>query len=140
MIKQYFVWTKGEDSEKLLSTHFKAGEFECPCSSCNGKEQRISVELVEDLEWLRTRLGQPIRITSGYRCERYQLHLGEIGYPTALKSQHPLGEAVDVTTFSAHLERLYELAKERFMAIGKALTWLHLDERRDKVRQWKYTA
>jgi hypothetical protein len=68
--------------------HFKAIDFICKC--CN--QLLIDKELLLSLEWMRELLETtPIRITSGYRCEKHNFEVsGRTG------GDHPLGYAVDV--------------------------------------------
>jgi hypothetical protein len=79
-----------------VSDNFVAGEFRCrgaeleqPCS-CHGA---ISVhpDLVAALQiW---RANEPIIITSGFRCDTWNAHIG--GHP---RSYHRLGYAADCTS------------------------------------------
>lgn len=120
-----------------LSEHFNGREFECPCGACT--LQVVQPGLIEKLEALRVALGQPIRVTSGFRCQAHQASLRERGYPTAKGvSQHELGGAADLTCEPAHIERLKRLACDHFKAVGVAETWLHVDVRQDQTRRWEY--
>ena len=121
-------------------SHFTDREFACPCG-CTAK---VSPLLVARLDVLRERLGHPIRVTSGARCQAHQDKLKAEGYPTATKSPHvpgnydPYGLAADISTDAAHFERLRELALGLFPCVGIAKTWLHVDIRADKRRSWFY--
>lgn len=70
-----------------LSPHFKGAELICP--HCGAGV--IAYELVLMLEKLRARVGEPLRINSGYRCPEHNRAVG--GRPD---SYHLLGVAVDV--------------------------------------------
>jgi len=71
-----------------LSKNFTDSEFACPC--CNGGI--VSEILIDKLQQLRDKIGEPIFITSGYRCKAYNKKID--GYS---KSPHLLGKAVDIT-------------------------------------------
>lgn len=89
------------------------------------------------LDPARERLGQPIRVNSGYRCHALNMAVG--GVP---ESQHLLGEAADITTYSTtDNRRLYEilltlpfdqLIWERGNDKGPA--WIHVSYRREGNR------
>ena len=77
-----------------LSKNFTSQEFECPCGKCKAKRQiivEISPILVDKLQLLRDRVGEPIYITSGVRCAGYNKKIG--GYS---KSPHLDGLAADI--------------------------------------------
>lgn len=77
-----------------LSKNFTSQEFECPCGKCKAKRQiivEISPILVDKLQLLRDRVGEPIYITSGVRCKAYNKKIG--GYS---KSPHLDGLAADI--------------------------------------------
>ena len=92
----YYIWQK--DCEYPLSAHFSTREFKCKCSHESCKEQRISKILIDKLELIRTEVGQPLIITSAYRCTAHQEDIRKSGQSTvvAKKSTHELGDAVDV--------------------------------------------
>lgn len=89
------------------------------------------------LDPARERLGQPVRVNSGYRCHALNRAVG--GVPD---SQHLLGEAADITTYSTtDNRRLYEilltlpfdqLIWERGNDKGPA--WIHVSYRREGNR------
>lgn len=131
----YFVWHRGE--VKQLSTHFTSVEFSCPCSNRTCTLQRISKDLVANLETVRQSLGVPVRITSGYRCSAYQAELKARGYETAVGvSQHELGNAADVRCLAKH-DELVSLCEGLFDAVGVARSFVHVDTRAGK-RRWTY--
>ena len=72
---------------KMLSKHFSAAELQCKhCSQLS-----VDMRLVAALEELRTIVGKPIKILSGYRCEEHNKAIG--GEPRSL---HTLGTAADI--------------------------------------------
>lgn len=54
------------------------------------------------LDPARERLGEPVRVTSGYRCRTLNALVGGIPY-----SQHVTGHAADIT--ADHIEQLYTI-------------------------------
>ncbi len=135
-----------------LSDHFVASEFKCPCGNCG--VTLVSTELVHVLEMLRSALGKPIVITSGYRCRPHNKFVGG-----AIHSMHPEGLATDIRTpdFSS-MELLYTKVLEynltavksgrnpdsvlvgglgRYENKNKELRRLHIDLRiTEKLVQW----
>lgn len=128
----YFLFKKGESIQ--LSKNFNSLELQCRCRNPECVEQRISKELVDNLQKLRDDYGKSITITSGYRCLKHNTSIGSV--PT---SQHVPGNAVDIT--AADLNDLYTKAEKYFDAVGDARNkgkFVHLDTRRDKKRRWNY--
>ena len=85
----------------LLSPHFRLKEFVASeTAERHGIDNTPSVEAVENLrrlcegtlEPLREALGQPVVITSGYRCKT----LNELLVHHSRKSQHMAGQAADL--------------------------------------------
>lgn len=77
-----------EDGGKKVSEHFRAAEFACR----DGSDRiLVSEELAALLERLRSALGAPLTVTSGYRTAAYNKKVGG-----AVKSQHLLGTAADI--------------------------------------------
>jgi len=115
-----------------LTANFSKSEIACRCGKCKGGG-RISPDLMERLQTMRTALGKPITITSGIRCRQ---HPESIKRPTS--SHIPLdlgdglgkvGHAVDIATGNARrrfflLDAAFNAGFER---IGIGRTFLHLD-------------
>ncbi len=53
-----------------LSKDFDSNEFKCKCCG-QLPEGGMNPELIELLQAIRDKIGKPILITSGYRCEKY---------------------------------------------------------------------
>ena len=132
-------WNKNDKfTPTSPSEWFSLHEFECKGCTCN--DQLIDSELVIKLDRIREKIGVPIIITSGYRCEKKQGSLREQGKETAIGvSQHELGKAIDLTVKDKNLmPELLELCKQEFKAIGKSALFIHVDLRIDKERFWSY--
>lgn len=68
--------------------HFELEEFQCKCCGAGFP----AVKLVFFLENLRRAFDFPIRVNSGFRCEKHNAEVGG-----AKKSRHLLGCAADIT-------------------------------------------
>lgn len=86
------VKTYQENDKVQLSEHFNSYEFRCglgrPCACTT---ILIDDRLVEILEQIRQHFGQPITITSAYRCDSYNRSIGG-----ATGSRHSKGQAADI--------------------------------------------
>jgi len=124
----------------MLTPHFNTKEFECKEPHVTGTH-KISIELVGCLEALRKTFKKPLRITSGYRTEAYQEKLRGKGIGAAKKSQHTLGNAVDIQPWNkdrVDMAILEGLVADFFLALGFGESFIHVDTRRDTSRQWTY--
>lgn len=86
------VKTYQENDKVQLSEHFNSYEFRCglgrPCACTT---ILIDDKLIDFLEQIRQHFGQPITITSAYRCENYNRSIGG-----AVGSRHSKGQAADI--------------------------------------------
>lgn len=131
--KTHFKFYWGTNQQ--LSPHFQSNEFACLGAS-RLTPQYISVTLIDRLERVREKYGKPLLISSGFRTLEKQEYLRMHGYETAKGiSQHMLGCAVDILSPT---DELIKLLKEEFDAIGLATSFTHVDERKDKKREWTY--
>ena len=74
--------------------YFGMEEFRCKCCGSTGSPQAVAnIEaLVENvLDPAREKLGAPIVVTSGFRCQKHNLAVGGV-----TNSQHMKGEAADI--------------------------------------------
>lgn len=124
---------------RSLSEHFNSDEFDCHCGCCT--QTLIDTELVNKLEAMRTLIGKPIKINSGYRCAHRQEQLRQMGFETASgKSQHELGKAADIMCDGMTGAELDKIARSvGIKAVGVAHNWIHLDLRDDRERRWTYS-
>jgi len=68
--------------------NFPINEFDCPCGLC---ENKVKDDLISRLQKVRDFLGEPINITSGYRCKTYNTLIG-----ASSTSSHISGLAADI--------------------------------------------
>lgn len=132
----YYKFDKGTIEFFNDNKYFSTKEMECHCTKEECKEQKICKDLIDKLDSLRKEYKNPIKVTSGYRCEAHQKELAEGGKETAKNSQHVLGNAADIS--SKNIEKLYELCDKAFLCVGKAKSFVHLDLRNDRKRRWLY--
>ena len=106
---------------------FKEKEFACKCCGQLPPLARENVKALvsEVLDPVREKLGMPIVVNSGYRCERHNKDVGGVR-----NSQHLRGEAADVTC--ADLPRLKALIIEngKFDQLITYPTFLHVSYKR----------
>lgn len=134
----YYIWNKGEHLP--LGRHYTTTEFNCRCTRPECVEQRVSVWLVEELDLSREELRSAISVTNGFRCKPHQAELTQDpNVETVTNSQHPLGNAADITTHPLEHDNLYPILVRRFKAIGTGKRGYHVDSRQDKVRRWNYS-
>ena len=80
---------KSSQSNLKLTPNFKVGEFACKCGKCS--TIKIDSQLVAFVQQIRTHFGQPVTITSGYRCKTHNKNVGGTS-----GSKHLTGEAADI--------------------------------------------
>lgn len=139
----YITWRKGQKVQ--ISEWFQTDEFRCPCKYPECSEQKIALELVRRLDWVRKAVNSPIRIHSGFRCRAHQHDLqkqalagkGQLTVVAAV-STHEAGDAADFSCSALTIAELKPIVEKKFMALGAALSFLHVDLRDDKIRRWKY--
>ena len=112
---------------------FKEKEFACKCcgqlplSTSSGQAPRENVKALvcEVLDPVRERLGMPIVVNSGYRCEKHNKDVGGVR-----NSQHLRGEAADI--HCQDNERLKQLIIEngKFDQLITYPTFLHVSYKR----------
>ncbi len=84
------------------------------------------------MDKVREELKLPIKITSGYRCEKHNKAVGGVQ-----GSQHVLGQALDITC--SDLDKLMEILPKYFNSIGdgRSKGFIHVDKRLGPHR-WVY--
>lgn len=110
-----------------LSKNFKLYEFDCKGGS---KLVKLDPVLLVKLQTLRTRLGRPVNINSGYRTPEHNKNIG--GSP---RSQHMEGKACDIYVEGltpATVAR--ECEKIGFGGIGVYSNHVHVDTRDGRAR------
>ena len=102
-----------------LSPHFSTYEF--TCHHC-GRIEGPTASLLAVLEHIRTTIGRPLPILSGYRCPTHNRAIAG-----ARRSQHLLGRAAD---FKAGLVSVAQARAAGARGIGVCAGWVvHVDVR-----------
>lgn len=127
------VYSLASEGTKQITPHFKVREFAC---SDGSDPVFVSTKLVEILEKIRTKFGQPVTVTSGYRTVSYNAKVDS----SSSKSQHMYGLAADIkvkgqtpAAVAAYVETLLPGTG----GIGIYGTFVHVDVRATKSR-WDY--
>lgn len=95
--------------------HFTQKEMGCP-DGCGGLPKR---EFMEKLEAIRVKANFPFRISSGFRCAKYNLKVAETG----MNSPHTMGLACDILVNGI---RAYDLIA---IAIRNGMTGIGVDQK-----------
>lgn len=118
---------QAEAGEKLCE-HFEAKEFACHCCG----RVLVHPELVRKLEGLRSAVGAPVNVTSGYRCASYNQECGGVE-----NSCHLFGMAADIWVSGVATRELAALAESvGFDGIGiyPEQGFVHVDVRGYQAR------
>lgn len=104
-----------------MAKYFKLGEFDCRCGC--GKNN-INDDLVRKLDRVREKVGIPLVISSGCRCEKHNKIEG--GKKT---SSHLEGLAVDIKALASgtRWKILSAIFTTGFNRIGIGKTFIHID-------------
>lgn len=124
-----------------LTEHFYLSEFQSKDLAAFPEEVKQNLlVLAENLEVLRTHLGQPIIITSGYRSPDHNEKIGG-----ASESMHLTGKAADIKVagmsarmLHGQIDMLIKHGKMKEGGLGLYSTWVHYDVRGTKAR-WNNT-
>lgn len=114
--------------EELIASN-KAKVLGLDNKPCYTEIQNLLNLCVNVLEPLRVAWGKPIRVNSGYRSEAVNKAVGGV-----VNSQHKLGQAADITSWSmspSENEQLFKLCKQLNLPYDqlideKGYSWLHI--------------
>jgi zinc D-Ala-D-Ala carboxypeptidase len=91
-----------------MSKHFKLEEFACSTSGLS----LMNEQLLQALEEIRERLGEPMIITSGYRSDQHPITQSKIDKGAKHGGAHHLGYAADVGCAGPSAMKILALAIE----------------------------
>jgi hypothetical protein len=108
-----------------VTAHFQQSEFACRCCGHGAAKPK----LIAALEWVRRDWGQPMTVTSGFRCAKHNAEVG--GAPN---SAHLTGDAADISDAGGAIRAwmtedmlaIYGLWAEDYWA---SPGWIHLQIR-----------
>ena len=112
-----------------LSPHFRRSEFACKCG-CGFAT--VDVDLIQVLESVRNRFGEPVTVNCGCRCEQHNEDVGGVD-----GSKHKLGLAADIVVKNVSPDDVYKFLDESYpmgMGVGRYDTFTHIDVRFGKAR------
>jgi uncharacterized protein YcbK (DUF882 family) len=120
-----------------ITPHFAVDEFACPLNGAPPSEMRgVLARLCEQLEVLRSELGAPVHIISGYRSPEFNEQIG--GAP---KSMHMQATASDIKVTGVSprkvhstILRLIEEGRMEEGGLGLYETFVHYDVRGKRAR------
>jgi Uncharacterized protein conserved in bacteria len=110
-----------------VAKDFKLSEFQCPhCLAV-----KLHPLLIERLQTIRDKVGKPVIVTSGYRCEVHNRRVGG-----AANSQHLYGKAADIYIPGLTIPQLAAVAEKYFQdgGLGVYPGHVHVDVRGTKAR------
>lgn len=86
------ILLRNAERVRLYTKNFKLEEFKCECGGkyCTKFPSLISIRLLKNLQKTRNKLGVPMTITSGLRCQRWNTICGGATF-----SRHMTGQAID---------------------------------------------
>ena len=113
-------------SDENLTLHFTKAEMACKCG-CGAVAMKSF--FMQKLQALRVEYGRQMVITSGFRCNNYNMKI-----KGAVNSFHLRGMAIDVSLVDAGERRkLIALALPMGFSVGADKAFLHLDLREDPI-------
>lgn len=130
---KYYVFDYTLNPDEQLSAHFQAYEFRC---HDNTRVIVLNKALLDLLETIREHYKRPVSINSAYRTVQYNAQLKN----SSPKSQHCLGNAVDISVKGVAPASVYKWLNEKYpdsLGVGIYDTFVHVDVRPCKSR-WDY--
>ncbi|MCI7638867.1 MAG: D-Ala-D-Ala carboxypeptidase family metallohydrolase [Clostridiales bacterium] len=106
--------------------YFTRAEFRCPCGKCGGFPVEPDEKLVRTVDAIRAKLGKPITINSGVRCQEHNDELPG----SAKNSYHLKGMAADLhcnTATPAEMKAAAEAVMGKTGGIGLYSWGIHVD-------------
>ena len=107
-----------------MSRHFSySGDPMLACSCC--KAQGMSPAFLDLMDQIRDAVGEPLTVTSGYRCPTHNASVSSTG----ATGPHTTGRAIDIKADSRlRFLLIQEALKQGITRIGVAKTFIHLDD------------
>lgn len=113
--------------------YFRRDEFHCKCGKCGGFPVEPDLGMVRIADAIRERLGVPVHVNSGVRCEAHNRAVGSTS-----GSQHLYGMACDLQKpkgiVAARMAEIAEDIMGNTGGIGIYSWGIHIDNRKTKSR------
>jgi zinc D-Ala-D-Ala carboxypeptidase len=110
------------------TSHFLAREFTCKCDGLCDHSVAISPHIVQKLDIIRDRLGRPLTIVSGTRCERYNRKVGGKEH-SAHVPKNGVSFAADIRCPDSAFRFIFlAAALPMFHRIGIGKDFIHVDD------------
>lgn len=106
--------------------YFTRAEFRCPCGKCGGFPVEPEEKMVRTVDTIRAKLGKPITVNSGVRCQSHNDELPG----SAKNSNHIKGMAADLhcnTATPAEMKAAAEAVMGKTGGIGLYKWGIHVD-------------
>jgi hypothetical protein len=117
------------DFSRKLTENFRLSEF--ACRHCGAVSISLGfAELVARLQMLRSKVGKPVNVTSGYRCATHDYSVGTSSVKG--RGPHTTGTAADIWWDGATVDEMARIAKEcGFTGVGRYYSqgFIHVDLR-----------
>jgi len=117
-------FTKVNASTIKLSKHLLLSEYECKCSYEECTRSLVQASTVKSFSKLRAEWGSILIVTSAFRCQRHNKHVGGTN-----SSYHKIGAAMDLRpngNFTVdELDRLEEMARKHFDVVLRYEGFIH---------------
>ena len=113
--------------------YFTRAEFRCPCGKCGGFPVEPEEKMVRTVDTIRAKLGKPITVNSGVRCQSHNDELPG----SAKNSNHIKGMAADLhcnTATPAEMKAAAEAVMGKTGGIGLYKWGIHVDA--GKYSRW----
>ena len=116
-----------------LTSHFSWEEFGCHCGKCRYVSGRqIDTDFVVKLQKIRYAYGDTMKINSGIRCPKWNLHEGGRPHSYHLPKQGCLAADIDMTDRWGRIV-IVRNALELGLSVGVYKTFIHLDDRHEQT-------
>lgn len=110
-----------KSKQERITHHLYAEEVECRCGYKECRGYKMSLDTILAFEFTRKEFGKPIKVNSGFRCEKHNVDVGGVDH-----SRHVLGQALDLRAKNSNdLRRLGVIAKKHFDVVLEYDTFVH---------------
>lgn len=118
---------------------FSDDELRCKCRKCNGQ---MNPTFMAKLVQLRSELGQPMHLSSAYRCPEYNALVSHTG----TDGPHTTGRAVDIQCYGNLAYSIISFA-EKYGITGIGISqkgdrksrFIHIDDLEGNTRPWVWS-